>query len=256
MEYMIEARSDVGIQKKMNEDSLLVKMVHTELGNVVFAVICDGMGGLKKGEVASATLVEAFDDWFMQSIPETIYYDDFETRLQDEWNQLLSEYNQLLINYSAQHAVQMGTTITALLLYRNQYYIVNVGDSRAYRINKKVSQLTKDHSLVAREVEEGRLSIEEAKNDKRKNILLQCIGVNSYVKPDFYVGDVKEEDRYLLCSDGFRHKITNQEILEALSIEHVQSQEEMGNVLKYLIDTNKERLERDNISAILIKVIK
>lgn len=81
--------------------------------------------------------------------------------------------------------------MTALLLTKDRYYIINVGDTRAYEITDRVMMLTKDQTLVAREVELGLLTDEEARVDSRKNILLQCVGASDDLYPDLFFGDTK-----------------------------------------------------------------
>ena len=99
----------------------------------------------------------------------------------------------------------MGTTVTAMILTGGYYYIVNVGDSRAYEICSNLQVLTRDQTVVAREVEQGLLTLEQAETDPRRSVLLQCIGASDVVYPDFFLGEVKKDAVYMLCSDGFRH---------------------------------------------------
>lgn len=82
----------------------------------------------------------------------------------------------------------LGTTVTAILLTENRYYIINVGDTRAYEISDNVTVMTRDHSVVAREIEQGIITPEQAKNDVRRSVLLQCIGASEEVYPDMFWG--------------------------------------------------------------------
>lgn len=82
----------------------------------------------------------------------------------------------------------LGTTVTAILLTKNRYYIINVGDTRAYEISDNVTVMTRDHSVVAREIEQGIITPEQAKNDVRRSVLLQCIGASEEVYPDMFLG--------------------------------------------------------------------
>ena len=177
MKFLSVAHSDVGIKKNINQDSVLVKEATTDCGRVLLAVICDGMGGLAKGEVASATLVRTFSNWFEEKLPYMIYTSDGATReidyneLQREWNQLIDSINHKIENYGASFHAPCGTTLVALLLVSEKYYIVNVGDSRAYLINDRFKQLTKDQTFIQREIDEGRMTIEEAKVHPERNVL-------------------------------------------------------------------------------------
>ena len=159
----------------------------------------------------------------------------------------------------------MGTTLTAMLFYADAYYIIHVGDCRAYELTSEVFQLTKDQTFVEREVASGRMTREQAKTDSRRNVLLQCIGVKEEVEPEFIAGNLVPGACYLLCSDGFRHEVSRNEILaavEKMAWEPVRKQQPeneivtgMNKALNMLIEEAKTRGERDNISAILIQTL-
>ena len=140
-----------------------------------------------------------------------------------------------------------------MLFTQNKYFLMNVGDSRAYRINEGIRQLTKDQTFVAREIEAGRMTPEEAERDERRNVLLQCIGASEKVYPDFFFGKIQQDEIYMLCSDGFRHVISEDEIFAEFRPEVLENQTFMNNNALKLITLNKERMERDNISVVLIK---
>lgn len=130
---------------------------------------------------------------------------------------------------------------------------MNVGDTRAYEIGDTVTVLTKDQTVVAREVELGHLTPEEAEKDSRRSVLLQCIGASDEVYPDMFFGDTKLNAVYMLCSDGFRHEITENEIYQYLNPNVMVDADGMKRNMDSLIDLNKQRQERDNISAVSIR---
>jgi serine/threonine protein phosphatase PrpC len=130
---------------------------------------------------------------------------------------------------------------------------MNVGDTRAYEITDGVKVLTKDHTVVAREVELGNLTPQEAKNDSRRNVLLQCIGASMEVFPDMFVGKTKLNAVYMLCSDGFRNEITENEMYEHLNPDIMIDADGMKDNMYNLIELNKQRQEKDNISVISIR---
>ena len=255
MNFLTAAHTDVGIRKKTNQDSLMVRVADTEYGQVCMAVICDGMGGLSKGELASATLIRLFSSWFEQEFPEILYRGISPEYLRRNWEQLLYETNYRLGSYSNQHQVVMGTTVAALLICANMYYIINVGDSRVYEITDRVCCLTRDQTVVQREIDLGNLTQEQAERDPRRNVLLQCIGASSVIDPEFVFGEVRRNSHFLLCSDGFRHVISNEEIGQALGPTAVVSEQQMEENLKYMVELDKYRREEDNISGILIRVM-
>ena len=143
-----------------------------------------------------------------------------------------------------------------MLIYQEHYYILNVGDSRAYLFSKgEMYQLTQDQSLVADEVRKGILTPEQALTDKRRSVLLQCVGVHEKVHPDFYAGQVHADEIFMLCSDGFHHELSKEEMLDAFNPEKMEKQEYMSSIANTLIERDKDRMERDNISVIIIRVL-
>ena len=147
----------------------------------------------------------------------------------------------------------MGTTITALMLTEKRYYIMNVGDTRAYEIADSLTVLTKDQTVVAREVELGNLTLEEAEKDTRRSVLLQCVGASEKVYPDMFFGKTKSNAVYMLCSDGFRHEITEKEIFKHLNPNVMADTDKMKQNMNTLVSLNKQRQERDNISVVSIR---
>lgn len=251
MFYIANAVTETGNHKKVNQDSLTVKIADTKWGNVCMAVLCDGVGGLSCGEVASATVVLGFDQWFKEIFP---YKDSIwtEAELRAAWMELVISLNQEIHEYGLEKQMDLGTTVTAVLLMDHSYYVIHVGDSRLYCVKDQVKQLTKDQSLVAFEVEQGRLTREEAEHDPRRNILLQSVGTGEQITPEWLSGKSIDNSTFLICSDGFRHEITEQEMLEMLQPERNRQADEIKKHLRELIDRDLQRGEKDNISAALI----
>jgi len=251
MRYIAVAETDVGISKNINEDSVLVKHAKCSLGEVLLAVVCDGLGGLDKGELASATVIREFSRWFDEELPFELENLDMQV-IGEKWSLLIKDLNVKMLEYSYKTGMNIGTTFTGLLMAEDKYIIGHVGDTRVYYINTSIKQLTIDQTFVANEVRKGTLTLEEAKTDKRKNMLLQCVGASSKVEPDIIQG-ICEKGAYMLCSDGFRHEITEDEMYNSLNPMNLINKEAMYSNVQYLIDKNKKRREKDNISAILIK---
>ncbi len=257
MSFCVEMHTDAGVRKKTNQDSICVKEAQTDKGNILIAIVCDGMGGLEKGEVASATIINTFSTWFEETLP----YQLSKTNVVDEiiycWERMIKEQNQNIAEYGRQNHIQLGSTITAMLFLEDGNYLIgHVGDSRAYKItDSSVEILTQDQTLIAREMKMGRLTPEEAERDPRRNVLLQCIGASKIVEPDFITGQYKSEECYMLCSDGFRHVVSADEIQKAFAPSHNDDEKIMKENIVRLIELNKERQETDNISSILIKII-
>ena len=237
MRFKAVYNTDVGIKKKTNQDSLAIKIAETPDGQALFSLVCDGMGGLAKGEVAEMINNGSFS----------------EGALKYQWLHLAVEMNEKIKAYGEQNGIMLGTTISAILMYRGRYYIVHVGDSRIYEMSSVARQLTADQTLVAREIAAGRLTPEQAERDSRRSVLLQCVGASPVVEPDFIAGDVMLGATYMLCSDGFRHKISNEEMMSKIGPAACGTETEMENGCKFLTELVKQRRETDNITVVLIK---
>lgn len=251
MKFCATADTDVGISKKTNQDSVLIKHAEVDGKEVLLAVVCDGMGGLSRGELASATVVRAFSQWFDNNL-SMINSVDTHT-IGKHWTSLLVELNSKISAYGEKiKSDGMGTTFTGLLFIGEEYLIVHVGDTRAYFIDNSLLQLTSDQTFIAREIQRGTMTIEEAKTDKRRNMLLQCVGASKTVEPEILTGEVKK-GIYMLCSDGFRHEVSEEEFISNLSADKLGDKESMHTIAKNLIELSKNRNEKDNISVVLVK---
>lgn len=252
MRFIATADTDIGISKDTNQDSILIKHATVDGEEILLAVVCDGMGGLSKGELASATVIRAFSKWFDEELPFELENVDLQV-IGSKWSLLLKELNAKILEYSKSHGIEgVGTTFSGILFIGDQYVIGHVGDTRIYHIGAALTQLTTDQTFVAREISRGTMTLEQAKTDKRRNLLLQCVGASKVVEPQIICGKT-EKGAYMLCSDGFRHEITEAEIYESLNPINLMNKDAMHNNAKYLIEQNKSREEKDNISVLLIK---
>lgn len=249
--YVATADSDIGISKSTNQDSVLIRHAASAQGELVLAVVCDGMGGLAKGELASATVIRAFSQWFDTELLRTPGSLDMQA-IGARWTQLLQQLNEQIADHGSKIGVAMGTTFSGILLANDRYVIAQVGDSRIYHVGSALRQLTTDQSFVAREVSRGNMTPEQAKVDKRRNLLLQCVGASKTVVPQILCGAV-EPGTYVLCSDGFVHELQEWEIYETLCPQSLGDREDMHAKARRLIDLVKARMEKDNISVLLVK---
>lgn len=242
-------------RKKTNQDSLLVQKAKTPKGDVALAVVCDGMGGLKKGELASAQVIRSFEKWFRESFPLILKSGIDSEKIFSEWNEIVQRENALLDAYGKENGISIGTTVTAVLVAENQYFIINVGDSRIYLVtDTKLRLLTRDQTLVMRLAERGEIKYSEIETDRRRSILLQCVGATNTVEPDCYTGDIDCTTVFLACSDGFRHLVTEREMLEALQPSLQNTDESLNKNLARLSSTVLKRGEKDNITGVALHV--
>lgn len=193
MEYITGICTDVGISKKVNQDAAMIRQAETKKGNVVLGVVCDGMGGLEKGEIASSTVITGMSEWFEKVFPDLLYHNFTFEAIKKSWLNLLLQLNNRISIYGDHHGIKLGTTITVLLLIEDAYYICNVGDSRVYCLNSQIQQMTRDQSYIQQEMDMGRMTEQEALHSDKRNMLLQCIGVGESLTPDFYTGEYKED---------------------------------------------------------------
>lgn len=253
MNYIVSAVTDVGIKKSTNQDSVALKVINTSQGRIVFALLCDGMGGLAKGEVASAAVIKEFDRWCREELPELSKNAIDDNTLKAQWENIITKMNDKIKSYGRGFGIQLGTTVVAMLITDSRYYIMNVGDSRAYELSDNIYQLTQDQTFIEREVSLGHMTREQAENDPRKSVLLQCVGASDIVYPDMFFGETKKDAVYMLCSDGFRHVISSEEIYNGIGPNSVYSETDMSNNATKLIEIVKQRMENDNISVAMIR---
>lgn len=248
------AYSDVGRVKKVNQDSCMIKEAVTSEGPVIFAAVCDGMGGLNNGEVASACVIEAMSEWFEHDMA-VLAADGFTGRqLKKSLNTAILEVDERIGKYSALKG-ECGTTLSAILIVNGKYLTVNIGDSRVYKIDRDmILQLTHDQTVAQLKVDKGQIRQEDADMDSGQSILLQCIGAGGDVVPDFTEGICAPGDLFLLCSDGFRHKLDKEEIYRRFRPEKMTSERAMQKAIRSGIEEIKKRKERDNITAMLVRL--
>lgn len=250
--FRIAGATNVGNTKDINQDAYLVLRLATCLGEMAFAVLCDGMGGLDSGELASSTVVAAFRKWAVNDLGRVCVAGLSRNLIQQDWTRIVNDCNNRIRKFASKENTRLGTTATAILLTQRQYFIMNIGDSRAYEICDLARLITMDHTWENYMVNNGLLSFEEAHFDKRRNQLTRCIGPNPTVEPEFFFGRTNRAAVYMLCSDGFRHKVSEGEIWRMLRRTGNTDEEAIMKSLEELIRLNMERNERDNITALAI----
>lgn len=256
MRFLSAAHTDVGISKKINQDAFCLKIARTKSSNIAFAVMCDGMGGLNDGEYASALVVNAFSNWFENELPISVDDSLSMDAVTGRWKEIVLDQGRKILSYGQSRGISLGTTLTALLIVNEKFACIHVGDSRLYRISDAMHQLTEDQTVAAFEIAQQRMTVAEAKTDKRSSVLLQCVGASRIIEPAMQTGEVAANDVFMLCSDGFRHQITDEEMYGVMAPLLLTSEKVMKKSLVDLVELNKARSERDNITAILIKAIR
>ncbi len=243
--------SDVGLRRPHNEDSTLTD------ARQGFAVLADGMGGYKAGEVASAiavtTIYHEVDQGLKHLKPARNGGAAAPSRqgiiLKNAIIQANSNIYQTAQNEAQCHG--MGTTVVAMLLHDGTFSVAHVGDSRLYRKRAaEFKQVTQDHSLIQELINRGMYTPEEAAKNTPKNLVTRALGIDDHVEVDLMEETALPNDVYLLCSDGLNDMVDDEEIhltLSKYSANLVQAGQE-------LIRQANANGGKDNTSVILIRI--
>lgn len=249
VESDIGCLSDVGKTRRIDEDSVFVAKTYSlENGKSVkkvFMVIADGMGGHSKGEVASALGVTTVAGLV---IPKILMSQE-ETDYSDLMTSSIKEANQHILQHSVNcpECDGMGTTMTMMVIDKQNLYVGHVGDSRAYIVSGgQITQITKDHSLVQQLVDNGQITSEEARNHPQKNVITRVVGYYAEVEPDVYSRKWEKNDWVIICCDGLTNHVEDTELMQM-----VLTSESPQNACKNLVKTANDRGGKDNISVIV-----
>lgn len=240
VKFTCAGRTDVGVVRSGNEDAYLLA---PESG--VF-VVADGMGGHAAGEVASSMAVRIIG----QALQDVAGRPDQEVA--NLMREAIREANGQIFQRTMDESDKrgMGTTATALVLNGPRYLIGQVGDSRAYILRDgHLSQITKDHSYVQEQVDAGYLTPEQARTHPYSNVITRCVGANSDVAPDIYVGALRTGDTFLLASDGLTGMLEDPDLLNIL-----QTGRPLAELVDLLIADANRRGGLDNVTVILVRI--
>jgi len=256
MKYRLEAYSIKELGQRANqEDSMFPEMGNATNNDRLF-ILCDGMGGHEKGEVASQTVCEAMGESVMKQCP------DAEGDFTDEILQkALSDALDALDKKDDGSEKKMGTTMTFLKLHKDGATIAHIGDSRVYHIRSgatandtKILFQTRDHSLVNDLVKSGNLTPEEAKNFNRKNVITRAMQPNLERRPRadiYHTDDIKAGDYFMLCSDGILEQMEDENIRFIFSGEspNIATDADRVEMIRKVTADNK-----DNHTAFIIHI--
>lgn len=235
--------TDKGKVRQHNEDSGAI--IRNKSGQRL-AIVADGMGGHRAGDVASSLTVEKLTElWTM--VEEIKTADEAENWLKTN----ILKVNRYVFDYASNHpeCEGMGTTIIGVISTENFSTIAHVGDSRCYLYNEDgFKQITEDHSLVNELVRMGQISKEDAEHHPRKNVVLRALGTDAQLDIDVMTIIFEEGDIIFICSDGLSNKVTDQQIKEVLEKE--TTLEEKASAL---IETANLNGGEDNITVVILE---
>ena len=233
--------TDVGQKRTVNQDFVFTS--ETPVGNLPnLFVVADGMGGHKAGDFASSYAVEI--------LLSTIREDENSNPVKIIRAAIENANTQLLREASDNEAMSgMGTTMVLVTIVGHYAYVANVGDSRLYLVDEdKISQITKDHSLVEEMVRMGEISRDDARNHPDKNIITRALGAGRDVDVDFFDIRLTPGDILLLCSDGLSNMVPDEDIRQVILTS--ETLEETGRRLVSMANDNGGR---DNIAVVLVE---
>lgn len=236
--------TDVGVVRQNNEDAIAFEPSQG------VAILADGMGGHNAGEVASHLAVEtvqrSLTNGTSHNGTEALAYAEELEAAVHKANTAVYERSKLIADCSG-----MGTTLVVACFHRDQLHFANVGDSRLYLYRGgALSQLTRDHSLVAEMVERGFMSAEEAISSPQKNIITRAVGLQPEVEVDIYQQSLQVGDLYLLCSDGLTDVVDIQGIHDCIE-DNIADIEALA---RQLVDQALDAGGPDNISVIVVQL--
>ncbi len=232
--------SDIGRIRKVNQDGIMFRCLRQHGWYFAVGAVCDGIGGLENGEIASAIIIREINSW-MQEIENWIDIAVIEaevifSHLKDQ----VEVWNEKLFNYKIINNLQTGTTMSVLMIVRDSYYSIHIGDSRIYLYRDKIKQITVDESC------------NQIKNGKIKKCLNNYMGKNEKIIFQYSQGKIIEGDMFLLCTDGLYHNLQERDVKKLQG--EIKKGKKISESCKGVIKKMIERGETDNISLGIIYV--
>lgn len=241
--YSAAAISDRGRKRSSNEDAFGYSVEHGVY------VVCDGMGGAAAGEVASSLAV----DEIMRLLTTRRAGDPISAVIE----QAVNTANEVIFSRSQSNPRLngMGTTLVAMVTEQRRIQVLNVGDSRCYRLRAgRLEQISQDHSLVDEQVRQGRMTHAEAVRSPFRNVITRALGTQSRVRADVFDLEAEPGDLFLLCSDGLTRELEETKIEAILSAGHSPGEIPLDEFCKRLVNAANNAGGSDNITCLLVRV--
>jgi serine/threonine protein phosphatase Stp1 len=239
MRFECVSRTNVGLRRKINEDSVFVD---SERG---LWAVADGMGGHEAGEIASTMVTDA-----LRCLPVAGDIDELAAQAIEALRQVNRELIVLAQSGERKRGGTIGTTVVGLAIANGSFRCFWMGDSRAYRMrDDKITRVTRDHSLVQDLVDAGMLKPEEAETHENANLITRAVGAAEKVEVDIVSGDARPGDQFLLASDGLTRVVGDHEL--AAELKRGSPAQAADN----LIETVLARGAPDNVSLIITKLL-
>ena len=239
--YSAAAVSDRGRKRASNEDAFGYSIEHGVY------VVCDGMGGAAAGEIASSLAVDEVMRLFANRAADT--------PLEALIDQAIAAANEAIYSRSQMNTKLsgMGTTMVALVVDERRIRVLNIGDSRCYRLRGgHLEQISQDHSLVDEQVRLGRMTPAEALRSPLRNVITRALGTQNSVTADIFDIEVEPGDLFLLCSDGLTRELPDSKIEALLAAEPPANGSPLINLCNNLVESANHAGGGDNITCLLL----
>lgn len=242
--------SHVGKVRKNNEDYCMGEIIQTEDDCIGIFALADGMGGHKKGEVASKIAVDSIIDFLKENILKSCgikmdYLDDVIKQGYNYANQKI--FDKVLEDSSCEG---MGTTLVVAVIYKDDMIMANVGDSRGYLLhNDEFRRITRDHSVVEELVNANLITEEEARVHPRRNQITRAMGAEEIIIVDIFREKIEKGDMILLSTDGLTGCVEDEDIKNI-----IKQDKDIKEICEDLINQANDNSGKDNISVILSKI--
>lgn len=237
------AVSDVGLQRKNNEDNYFIYRNERLFG----AMVADGMGGHNSGEIASKMACDIIKQYIIANFDPNMDYMEIAELIRTSF---ITANFEIYDASSGKENSGMGTTATLALVYEGKLIIAHVGDSRCYKITgDKIEQLTEDHSFVGELLRMGKISEDDARFHPNKNVITRAIGTEKTLKVDINVLKYNYEE-ILLCSDGLSNMLSDEQIKE------FAKEDDLKKSLQNMVDLANKKGGFDNITVVAFRNMK
>ena len=237
----IFGKTDIGLLRESNQDAF--EFGHFDSGDC-WAVVCDGMGGVSGGQVASSICVKKVADALKRGYRKSMTISSAKNLLSTAINSANSAvFKEAQENFELKG---MGTTVVAVVILGNISVIAHVGDSRAYLINDEIKPITKDHSFVQLLIDTGKITEEEAAVHPDRNVITRAVGIEHVVDVEIDIVDINDSDKLLICTDGLNGYVPDADILNVVNQYGDSSTEK-------LVEKANNAGGRDNVTVVIVQ---
>ena len=251
----VAACTDAGARKQTNEDSCCIEVAETPLGEVLMAVVCDGVGGLSYGNLASTTVIRSFVDWFERELPSLV--DSMLpagtfgfAMVRSAWEERLQQLNTMIRAYGLRCGASLGTTFTGVIVCGGRYLLAHVGDCRAYLMTHEAfAQVSEDQTAVARRLAAGEITPEEAARMPR-NVIWQSVGTGKSLDVAFYEGGLGADGLVAICCDGAYKRAGNEGVRRLFQSLDYCDETALAEACHTLVREDLRLGEKDNLTVL------